>query len=52
MVPKFLTEERHLPFVGRENLGEERVWGKVKNSVLTSCKSLRHSSRDVEKVFV
>lgn len=34
--------------LGRESLGEERVWGKVKNSVLTS---LRHPSGDVEKVF-
>lgn len=36
MVPKFLMEECHAPFLGRGDLGEEQVLGKIKNSVCSS----------------
>lgn len=51
MVPKFLMEECHCPFLGRGNLGEEQVWRRVKNSVFTSYRSLRHTSGEVKKTF-
>lgn len=51
MVPTFLMVECHLPFLGRGNLEEEQVWGKVKPSVCASYGSLRRPSADVKKAF-
>lgn len=51
MVPKFLIGECHSPFLGRGNLGEGQVSGKVKNSVCTSYRTLRHPTRNVKKAL-
>ena len=40
-----------LPLPRKRNLRQEQVWRVVKKSVFTSCRFLKHSSREVKKTF-